>query len=330
MRRRDALKGIGAASAVSITGLAGCTDLFGSSKTWMIPWSEGGGTDQYARQLYPLAEEELDESIQIDNRPGAGSLSGIQWMHTQDGDGSVFGTVNTPSWQFGWIQERDERDWDPADFEPIAVTGTFGYVLVVDSDTGIETFSGLQDAYEDGELENFAYQGAGHDTHLLSYILRDDYDVDWENNVPYDGGGEVQENVISGEADAGILTNTSAADPVADGDLNAVVNLTDSDFDAFPDLEKISNHGDDLSYISEFRLTQVAPPDTPREEREQIAEALEYAATHEETEEWEEDTGNKVVFEDIDEAANDLDGVVDTLEDNVDFEEFEQRVEEDE
>ncbi|ELZ05603.1 extra-cytoplasmic solute receptor [Natrialba chahannaoensis JCM 10990] len=326
MNRRRLLKGIGAASTVSLAGLAGCLD--NEELTWMIPWSEGGGTDTYARQLGPLMEEELDGSVVIDNQPGAGSLRGIEWLHSQADDGTVFGTANTPSWQFGWRLEGID-DWHPSDFEPIAYSGVFGYTIIVNDELGVSDFSELQDAYADGEVDNFAYQGVGHDSHVISYLLRDEYDLEWENAVAYDGGGEVNEAVISGETPVGIATNTSAADAADSGDVSAIVNLMDTDIDAFPEIDQITNYGDSLAYITEFRQTQIAPPGTPEDVRQDLADAIEYAATHDEAQEWAEETGNVLEYGDIDAAADDLGGALDDLEENVDFEAFQERIEED-
>ncbi|EMA43036.1 substrate-binding domain-containing protein [Halobiforma nitratireducens] len=339
MDRRDVLKGLGATAGVSITGLAGCLDDEGSgdgdtgaggdefptdSVTWMIPWSEGGGTDAYARQLAPLAEEELGQPIEIDNRPGAGSLLGIEWLSSQDGDGYTFGTANTPSWQFAWRLE--ETDWEPSDFEPISISGIFGYTIIVNDNHDIDDYASLRDAYQSGELEDFAYQGVGHDSHAISHLLRDDYGLEWDNAVPYDGGGDVNEAVLSDEVPAGIATNTSAASIVGD-DVSAVVNLSDTEFAAFPEIDRITDYGDSMAYISEFRLTQIAPPGTPEDVRQELADAIEYAATHEDTEAWQEETGNIVEFHGVEETAEDLEGAVDALEENVDFEEFQQQIE---
>jgi tripartite-type tricarboxylate transporter receptor subunit TctC len=337
MQRRDFLRYTGGATAGSMIGLAGCVgddgngngdgDFPSESLTWMIPWSEGGGTDTYARQLAPLMEEPLGEAIEIDNRPGAGSLVGSEWLHQQDNDGHTFGTVNTPGWEFTWRVEEVEG-WDPADFEPISYSGVFGYTIIANDNHGIEDFADLQDAYDAGEIDNFAYQGVGSDSHMISLLLRDKYDLNWGNIVPYDGGGPVNEAVISDEVPAGIATNTSAGDAVESGNVSAIVNLMDIDLPAFPEIDQITNYGDSLAYITEFRQTQVAPPDTPEDVRQELSEAVEVAATSDEAQEWAEETGNVLEYGDLEEAREALEGTVEELEENVDFEEFQQQVEE--
>jgi tripartite-type tricarboxylate transporter receptor subunit TctC len=327
MERRTFVKSVGAASAVGLTGLAGCLGD-DDTVTWMIPWSEGGGTDQYARQMQPLAEEELDGSVEIDNREGAGSMVGSEWLLEQDDDGSVFGTVNPAGWTFTWRAD-ESLDWHPTEFEPIAYSGIFGYTIIVNDSYDIEDYGELRDAYADGEISNFAYQGAGSDSHLTTLLLQEEYDLGADNIVPYDGGGPVQEAVLGDEVEAGIATNTSAIEAVESGEASAIVNLMDIDItDTFSDIDSIDEYGDSLGWLTEFYQVQVAPPGTDEDARQEIADAIEYAVTHEDTEEWSEETGNVVEFGDADEAAAQYDDeAIEEMEANVDdavggFDEF--------
>ena len=333
MERRRFLKTTGAAGTVGIAGLAGCADDDGGEfptedLTWMIPWGEGGGTDTYARQLAPHMEDALDQSVRIDNRPGAGSLVGSEWLHGQDTDGHTFGTVNPPGWVFTWRAEQVD-DWGVEDFEPISYAGIFGYTLIVNDQHDIDTFGELRDAYADGEISGFGFQGVGSDSHLITLLLRDEYGLDYDTAVAYDGGGPTSEAVISNEVAAGFATNTSAIAAEESGEVSAVVNLMDIDLsDTFPGIDRITDYGDSLAYISEFTQTQVAPPGTPEDVRQTISEAVEEACTAEETLQWEEDTGNIIEYGDMDDAAERYRGVVDQLEENVDFDEFLRLVEE--
>ncbi|MDG5758282.1 substrate-binding domain-containing protein [Natronococcus sp. A-GB1] len=349
MDRRTFVQTTGAVGAVGLTGLAGCLgeddngdadDFPSESLTWMIPWGEGGGTDTYARQMAPLMEDPLDQSIEIDNREGAGSMLGSEWLVQQDPDGYTFGTVNPPGWSFTWrAQEVDA--WEPEDLEPIAYSGVFGYTLIVNDDAaedagGIDDFESLRDAYADDEISGFGYQGAGSDSHLTTLLLREEYDLDYDSAVPYDGGGPTMEAVIGGEVAAGFATNTSAVAAEESGEATAIVNLMDIDLDhVFPDIDPITDYGDSLAWITEFYQVQVAPPDTPEEEREILMDAIQEATEHEETQEWEEETGNIVEFGDMDDAADQYVGSVEEIESQVDesiggFDEFQQMVEEEE
>ena len=73
--RRDYIKYTGAASAAAMTGLAGCSGGGGGEYpdediTYIIPFSEGGGTDTYARQFISHMADELGTNMAIENVPG--------------------------------------------------------------------------------------------------------------------------------------------------------------------------------------------------------------------------------------------------------------------
>ena len=355
MKRRTYLK-IGAATGATM-GIAGCLggdddngddvgddddngaadpDFPTDNLTWMIPWGEGGGTDQYARQIAPQMEDPLGVSIEIDNREGAGSLVGTEWLANQDPDGYTFGTANSPGWEFTWRANQDAvGDWHPEDLEPISYAGFFGYTLIVNDAYGIEDYGELRDAYQDGDISGFGYQGAGSDSHLTTLILREDYGLEYDTAVPYDGGGPTMEAVISDEVAAGFATNTSAVAAEESGEATAIVNLMDVDIsDAFPGIDSISNYGDSLAWITEFGQYQFAPPGTDRELRETISAAVGEGVNSDDVQGWAEETGNIVEYGDVDEAEDRLTGVVDEIESQVDdavggFDEFLALAEED-
>ncbi|WP_255194239.1 Bug family tripartite tricarboxylate transporter substrate binding protein [Natronobeatus ordinarius] len=354
MERRTFLKSAGVATAVGISGFAGCLgngddddgddtgngaesdpDFPSDTLTWMIPWSEGGGTDTYARQVQPGAADHIGESIDIDNRPGAGSMAGSDWLATQDNDGYTFGTINSVGAHFTWAAQNADIGLDfhiEDDFEPISTIGTFGYTLIVNRDIGeehgIEDYGALRDAYQDGDISGFGYQGMGSDSHFTTLVLREDYGLEYDTAVPYDGGGPTAEAVQSGEVAAGFATNTSAMNAEQGGEAYTVVNLMDVDLtDTWPDIDQISNYGDSLAWITEFQQTQVAPAGTPEEERQAISEAMEAGVNSDDAQAWAEETGNILQYGDMDAAEEAWFGIVEQQESQVEavvggFDEF--------
>ena len=340
MQRRTFVKSVGAASGVSLLGVTGAAqdDFPTDSLTWMIPWGEGGGTDTYARQLQPLMEEPLGQSIEIDNREGAGSMLGTEWLTTQDPDGYTFGTVNSGGAHFTW-RAAEIDDWHiEEDLNPISYVGGFGHTIIVNRDQAeeaeIEDFGALGDAYADGEISGFGNHGVGSDSHLTALLLREEYGLEYDTLVPYDGGGPMQEAVISGEVAAGTATNTSALAAEESGEANVLVNLTDLDLTGtWPEIDEITNYGDSLGWLQEHWLTQHAPAGTPDEERQVLSEAVQHAVEHEDAQQWAEDTGNILEYGNVEEAEALWTGTLEEMEERVDeaiggFDEFLRMVEE--
>jgi len=344
MERRNFLRTTGALGTGGVIALAGCADddepaddgapagdddagepeddFPTDDLTWMIPWSEGGGTDTYARQIAVPMEEDLGESITIDNRPGAGSMVGSEWLTTRDPDGYTFGTVNSAGAHFTWRANEIDAWHIEEDLEPFAYSGVFGYTLIVNNDAadeyGIDDYGSLRDAYQDGDIGNFGYQGAGSDSHLATLLLRDNYGLEYENSVPYDGGGPTMEAVISGEVEAGFATNTSAVNAEESGEATAIVNLMDIDLtDTWPDIDRIENYGDSMGWLTEFTLTQLAPVGTPDHAKERLSEAVQVAVESDRVQEWSADTGNIVQYGNVQEAEDLWTGIVEEMETQV-------------
>lgn len=91
-RRRFNLAVTAAASAV-------CPPLFAQS-AWpdkpiriIVPYTPGGFTDQMARLVQVGLQNRLQQSVTIDNRPGANSIVGVDMLAKAPADGSTFAVV---------------------------------------------------------------------------------------------------------------------------------------------------------------------------------------------------------------------------------------------
>lgn len=331
MNRRTYLKTAGTVSAASVVGLAGCLgddngdgEYPSQSIRWVVPFGEGGGTDTYARQLQPAWNEALDGELDIDNQPGAGGLEGTGILHGADGDGYTIGNVNLPSVATAWLM--DDPGYDITDLEGIGSIGQYPFTLIVNPEYDhIEDMDDLVDAYEDGEFTQFAMQGIGHSTHVISFLLRDEFGMEWEDVVPYDGGGPTSEAVISDEVSVGIATATSAREPVEGGDLNVVANLSSEPTDVFPDLEPVTELGyPDIDFVALTTLALYAAPGTDEEQIETLTGALEEATQDEDVQDWSDETGNDVTYGDPESANQTLEETLDEIPDAVDLDQLQE------
>ena len=91
-RRRFSLAATAAASAI-------CTPLF-AQNTWpnkpiriIVPYTPGGFTDQMARIVQVGLQNRLQQTVTVDNKPGANSIIGVDMLAKAPADGSTFAVV---------------------------------------------------------------------------------------------------------------------------------------------------------------------------------------------------------------------------------------------
>ncbi|WP_152421332.1 Bug family tripartite tricarboxylate transporter substrate binding protein [Natronococcus amylolyticus] len=324
--RRSFVKCAGAASAVSLAGLAGClTDDEGDGGDdypsddiqFIIPFSEGGGTDVYAREMGPMLGEELGVNLPIENISGAASLRGTGEMMHSEPDGYTVAAYNPPSTPVS--EMVNEQDFDLTEATGLGLFATTPFVIVAHPDYEIEDYDDLIDRYDDGELEIFSGKERGGIDHVMAKVMREEHGINWEEYVGYDGSGPAVEATMSDEVPAAISTDTAAEAAVADDSVDLVCVLASGGSGVFPDEEPVTEQGyEEMDYLVELSRGIYAPPETPDEVVEAWEDALETVMTSEEMEEWSEETGNEIIYDDgaaaeavVEEAYEQIPDVVD-------------------
>ena len=237
--RREFLKYAGATSVAATMGLAGCTARgqdnetanettaaneteqpttfepvdedypeSGRTVTYIVPFSEGGGTDTYARQIMPVAGDELGVNIQISNVPGSASLRGAGRIVNAEPDGYTMGGFNPPSTPLSYLVF--EPDYDLRELEGIAVYARTPYVIITSADENVEDMEDLISRYNEGDFTAIGgCQSLGGLNHVTSLVMQNQYDMQWENYVGYDGCAPAAQAVASGEIPAAIGTDVA-------------------------------------------------------------------------------------------------------------------------
>lgn len=310
------------AAAISLTGIAGCLSGGGSDGdfpseniTCIVPWSEGGGADTYARHFMPLISEELPVEVKIENVPGSGGLKGTAQVINSEPDGYNLLTINPPSEIIGSLVQGP--DFDITEVKGVAVYGQSSWVLMTHEDYNIESFEDLAQRYQQGEFENLGVvQGAA--SEFVHPEKLKNAGLEWDQIINYDGSGPTNQAVLSKEVPVGLVTSPAAVVPAKDA-AEVVVTVADERDNAFPDVPSISA---DLGY-EEIGATGWlfrgvwTTPDTPLERRQVVADAVKAAVESDETEQWSEETGNGVRYRGPEEATKIVDEIHNELEEVV-------------
>lgn len=167
---RLALAGLAAGllGSVAITATANAQDLAGKTVEFVIPFSESGGSAQWANFYAPLLSEHLpgNPTVVVRYRPGAGSTEGANWFQEQTTDDGtlIFGTSG--STQFPYLLGDPRVRYEYKDWQVVLASGTGG-VVSLPPDLGAE-FDGDVDDLKD---VSFLYGSQGATTLDLVPLL---------------------------------------------------------------------------------------------------------------------------------------------------------------
>lgn len=193
----------------------------GSLIKYVVPFPPGGLTDVMARLMaQQLSTQWKGVNIIIENRPGAGAMSGAEYVARSNPDGLTMLAVNmTHSVNATLFKGRSRFDLNK-DLKPVAFLAGTPVLIVVPSNSKIKTLADLVSAAKESSL-NAGSSGVGTPSHL-SMALFNQLNGTSIVHVPYKGGSPSLTDLMAGQLDV-IFSNFSESLPfVKSGKLRAI------------------------------------------------------------------------------------------------------------
>lgn len=166
--------------------------------SYVVPFTVGGSTDVVGRVLAQKLGERLQQSVVVENRPGAAGGIGAAYVAKATPDGYTLfgGTISTHAINASLYKNLK---YDPVkDFEPVSLVATLPNVLLVDPKLGVNSVADLIALLKrDPAKRTFASSGAGTSTHLTGELFAGMIGVPL-THVPYKGTPPAMVDVSSG------------------------------------------------------------------------------------------------------------------------------------
>ncbi|NDZ18749.1 tripartite tricarboxylate transporter substrate binding protein [Variovorax sp. WS11] len=141
----------------------------------IVPASAGTSIDAAARYIADALAKQLNTSVVVDNRPGAGGLLGYQAAAKATPDGYTIIITGLPLYVLPLFSESAVPPFDAVrDFTAVARVVRVPLAIVVGSDSPFRTMGELVQEMRSkpGEL-TYSSQGVGSTAHLCSVLLND-------------------------------------------------------------------------------------------------------------------------------------------------------------
>jgi tripartite-type tricarboxylate transporter receptor subunit TctC len=231
--------------------------------TIIVGFPPGTATDSVARILGARLATRLGKPFIIDNKPGQGGSIGAATAAKALPDGhTLVLSATAPLATNPHLYPKLAYD-STRDFAPIGLTSWLPYVLVVNSNSKINTFAELIALAKanPGKL-NFASIGNGTTSHLLVTMLMQRTGTKM-NHVPYKGSGQAQADLIGGQVDLTFDSMVSAMPHVKAGSLKALGVSTLARAKFAPEIPTLNEMGV-AGYNFGAWLGLLAPAGTPK------------------------------------------------------------------
>lgn len=160
----------------------------------IIPWAPAGSTDIVGRIIAPDMSKRLKQQVVIDNRPGAGSIVGLQLASQAPANGYTFLLTSTA---YGFLIQKTNVDLVNT-FDSTALVGFADSALVVHPSLPVDSVKELIALAKKKPGEIFySSSGIGGFPHMNTELFKLMTGVNM-THVPFKGGGPAIADTVAG------------------------------------------------------------------------------------------------------------------------------------
>ncbi|MBN8936307.1 MAG: tripartite tricarboxylate transporter substrate binding protein [Rhizobiales bacterium] len=271
--RRAVLAGL--AASVSLVRKAAAETYPNRPVRIISPYSPGGGADILARVLGEQLKNEFGQPFVTDNKPGAAGIIAIEEVARAKPDGHtlMLGNVTTNTITPILFAKKLSVDYDRG-IVPVARLAEYPAFLLAANDFAPRSFADmLAFARENPGKVRYGTPGVGSYTHFDTVRLARAAKVDLVHIPNKGGGAAVLKDVLTGDAQIGIVNVVSAAPMLKTGQVRALALIYDHRLPEFPDVPTLTELGyPGIGTIS--RLGLFTTGGTPNETLDALATAI--------------------------------------------------------
>jgi tripartite-type tricarboxylate transporter receptor subunit TctC len=189
---------------------------------WVVGYAAGGGSDVVARTLAEAMGKTLNQTIIINNKPGAGTNIAADYVaHSKDPGHTIFtadfATLAANPALYTKLSYNAEKD-----FMPVGLMVRFPLILVVAPSvpaSNLKEFLAWAKAQSGGA--NYATPGAGSPHHLATELFRERTALKLQH-VPYRGAAPALQDIMGGQVPFMFVDSASGYQYVTAGKLKAI------------------------------------------------------------------------------------------------------------
>lgn len=220
----------------AVTGTAVAQQFPQKNLQGLIMWGAGGGTDNFARSITPIAEKNLGRTVILQNKVGAaGAIATTMTVNAPaDGYTLLYGAENPAIFRILGLSPLSFHDLEPI---IIPIEGTV--VICVNPDTPYKTMQDLIKATEANKKIKMGTSGTGGLPYVAGAMMKVIHGAEF-NHIQFDGDGPGATAVMGGHADMMPLALSTSVEYIRSGRLRGLAVLRTERVSQLPDVPAIT------------------------------------------------------------------------------------------
>jgi tripartite-type tricarboxylate transporter receptor subunit TctC len=192
---------------------------------WIVPTAPGAGTDFTARKFAQMASEAWQQSVVVDNRPGASGMIGLDLIAQAPNDGYTLGFISVSQFIDALLMQKFTFEANK-DLTPISLLASTPLVLVVNANSGFNSLPSLL-LYAKSHPAQLSYSsgGSGGLTHLAMEVFLNKAGIQ-ATHIPYKGSGPALVDLLAGRVQMTFSTPPAVIQHIKSNRLKALAMAT--------------------------------------------------------------------------------------------------------
>ena len=229
----------------------------------VVPYPPGALTDLLARTMGERLGASLKQPVIVDNKPGAGTLVGAEFVAKQPADGYTLLMATSTTLGISPALYQPSPINPLRDFAPIAQVGSVNFFLIANPQFPARNVREMIDAIKRSPGKyNYASVGSGSPHHLFMESLKTEYGLEIQH-IPYKGTPAALTDLLSGAIQVMFADATVAVPNILAGKVIALGTSAAKPTTLLPDVPPISATVPGFDWQAWQGI--VAPAGTPRE-----------------------------------------------------------------
>ena len=236
----------------------------------VVGFGPGGANDLVARVVAEGVSKQLGQPVIVENKPGAGSVLGADFVAKSAPDGYTFfvgagGVVTNP-------MIKSSMPYKEGDLLPVGMLAISPSIVVVSADSKVNSLKDLLALANTSKGLNFSTAGTGSTPHFVAEMLKVKAGGKYEI-IPYKSGSEGMFAVISNQVDATSEASVVVIPQIQGGKLKAVASTWNKRIRALPNVPTTKEQGYPEVFIGHWAGV-FAPKGTPPAVLEKMNQAI--------------------------------------------------------